>query len=93
METNCLPSSGQSQQNCVGKFEPKRVHYWTNVLYGLFFEKILEGMGPFQGPLIPLFWLLVMSALGFKAKVDSITCLLCHHIQQIPLVLLWCYTC
>ena len=30
----------------------------------------------FVGPLIPLFGLLVMSALGFKARVDSLACFL-----------------
>ena len=32
----------------------------------------------FVGPLITLFWTaLVMSALGFKAREDSLTCMLC----------------
>ena len=43
----------------------------------LYFELFWKPSVLFVGPLIPCFRLLVMSALGFKNRVDPFTCILC----------------
>ena len=44
-----------------------------------FSKKYLEDVSSFCGPLIPLSGLLVMSALGFKARVDPFWCAFLHE--------------
>ena len=64
--------------------------YWNAYL---FFFKIWRISVLFVGPLIPLLGLLVMCALGFKARVDPLLACLIACGQWIPQIHLWCYTC
>ena len=60
----------------------------------LFLKNFLEDMSLFCGVTdSPVFGLLVMSALGFKARVDP--SLVCFHAcaQQMPQIHIWCHTC
>ena len=69
------------------------------VLESSIFEKIFKkiffaGHKSFSwGNWYPCFWLLVISVLGFKARMDqSLECFFAY-VPQIPQIHLWCYTC
>ena len=63
----------------------QHVQKWTRIyrLKDLFFRLILEDISPFVKPLVPLFGLLITSALGFKALVDPLTCVLIGFISGV----------
>ena len=55
----------------------------TSTLWKLFFKHFWRTSILFVGPLIPLFGLLVISILGFKAEVDSLIFMLhCPHVTK-----------
>ena len=56
-------------------------------------KKIWRTSVLFLGPLIVLFWTLVTSAQGFKARVDPLLVWFLICMQLIPQIHLWCDTC
>ena len=58
-----------------------------------FLKKIGEHKSFLWGHCYPCFGPVLTSTLGFKARVDSLACMLCHLWQQIPQNHLWCDTC
>ena len=66
-----IPSHSQVVQTM------KKLKFW---LFFTFFKKKLENISLFDGTTdTPVFGFLVMSVLGFKARVDSLICVL-HHL-------------
>ena len=70
-----------------------RVFYTSRFVYSIIFWKVLEDIIPFCGPTdTPCFGLLVMSVLGFKARMDpSLVCFVAC-MQWIPQIHLCCDT-